>query len=94
MVFSMVCPGRLNPRDMLIITQYTSYSDWLFLYYLAKNMEPFVFQNLLTDLSNELRNSDYDDGEVLLRNPVFEKAIRQPTPNEVENIDEVDSKRA
>lgn len=95
----MVCPGRLNSRNIILITQHTSYSDWLFLYYLAKNMEPYVFQNLLTDLSNELRNNDYDDGEVLLRKPVLEKTIQQPiseksSTNQVENIDEVDSKKA
>lgn len=95
----MVCPGRLNARDILLITQYTYYSDWLFLYYLAKNMEPYVFRNLLTDLSSELRNGGFDENEELLRKPVLQQSIRQPiieTPSstKIESIDVVDSKSA
>lgn len=102
MVFSTVSPGRLNTRDMLIITQHTSYSDWLFLYYLAKNMESYVFQNLLSDLSNELRHNDYNDNdEVVLRKPFLGKYIikepiieEKPTHEMMESIDEVDFKKA
>lgn len=65
-VFSMACPGRLNPWDMLTVTQHSSFSDWIFLYYLAKNMEPYLFREMLIELANELRNDtiedDYDEG--------------------------------
>lgn len=57
-VFSMACPGRLNPWDMLTVTQHSSFSDWIFLYYLAKNMEPYLFRNMLIELANELREAD------------------------------------
>lgn len=64
-VFSMACPGRLNPWDMLTVTQHSSFSDWLFLYYLAKNMEPYLFRDMLIDLANELRQSeDASDNEL------------------------------
>lgn len=60
-VFAMACPGRLNPWDMLTVTQHSSFSDWVFLYYLAKNMEPYLFRNMLIELANELRESEEDD---------------------------------
>lgn len=60
-VFAMACPGRLNPWDMLTVTQHSSFSDWIFLYYLAKNMEPYLFRNMLIELANELRESEADD---------------------------------
>lgn len=54
-VFSTVCPGRLNPWDMLTVTRTFAFSDWLFLYYLAKNMEPFLFREMLVKIANEMR---------------------------------------
>lgn len=60
----MACPGRLNPWDMLTVTQHSSFSDWLFLYYLAKNMEPYLFRDMLIDLANELRQNDVSDNEL------------------------------
>ncbi len=50
---------------MLTVTQHSSFSDWLFLYYLAKNMEPYLFRDMLIDLANELRQSeDASDNEL------------------------------
>lgn len=60
----MACPGRLNPWDMLTVTQHSSFSDWLFLYYLAKNMEPYLFRDMLIELANELRQGDDSDNEL------------------------------
>lgn len=59
----MACPGRLNPWDMLTVTQHSSFSDWIFLYYLAKNMEPYLFREMLIDLANEMRQSDASDDD-------------------------------
>lgn len=56
----MACPGRLNPWDMLTVTRHSSFSDWIFLYYLAKNMEPYLFREMLIDLANELRVTEED----------------------------------
>lgn len=39
-----------------MITKNLSFSSWLFLYYLAKNMDSYVFKILLNDLAKELRN--------------------------------------
>lgn len=48
-VFSFVCPGKMNPWDMLVVTNEFYFSDWLFLYYLAKNMEPYLFRQMLLE---------------------------------------------
>lgn len=68
----MACPGRLNPWDMLTVTQHSSFSDWLFLYYLAKNMEPYLFRDMLIELANELRQSDVSDNEAAQEDDDFE----------------------
>lgn len=34
---------------MLVITKEFYFSDWLFLYYLARNMEPYLFRQMLLD---------------------------------------------
>lgn len=57
---------------MLIVTKHSSFSDWIFLYYLAKNMEPYIFRDMLIDLANELRllemNDDISDEDYGSRN--------------------------
>lgn len=45
----MVCPGKMNPWDMLVVTNEFHFSDWLFLYYLARNMEPYLFRQMLLE---------------------------------------------
>lgn len=61
LVFSTACPGRLNPWDMLTVTKCFAFSDWLFLYYLAKNMEPFIFREMLIKIAQELRGEETPD---------------------------------
>lgn len=34
---------------MLVVTKEFFFSDWLFLYYLAKNMEPYLFRKMLLE---------------------------------------------
>ncbi|CRK92218.1 CLUMA_CG005716, isoform A [Clunio marinus] len=48
-VFSFACPGKMNPWDMLVVTNEFFFSDWLFLYYLARNMKPYLFRQMLLD---------------------------------------------
>lgn len=62
MKFAQACPTRLHTNDLNTVLHQVSYSDWLFLSYLAKNMEPFVFQRLLSQLAmeyNEKCNGNY-----------------------------------
>lgn len=47
---------KLNPwDDIIIVTKHFSLSDWLFLYYIASNIEPFVFRNIIRELADEMR---------------------------------------
>lgn len=89
----MVCPGRLNPWDMIEVTRHSSFSDWIFLYYLAKNMEPYLFRNMLVDLARELKRADLTDApadDSPVRRMIDHRFQAENTDNE--NIDEVDSK--
>ncbi|KAG5674119.1 hypothetical protein PVAND_004104 [Polypedilum vanderplanki] len=48
-VFSLACPGKFNPWDIVTVTNEFYFSDWLFLYYLARNMEPYLFRQMLLE---------------------------------------------
>ncbi|XP_055548470.1 innexin inx7 isoform X2 [Wyeomyia smithii] len=45
-VFSFACPGNLSKSDIGILTRQYKFSDWLFLYYLARNMDAHLFKSL------------------------------------------------
>lgn len=93
LIFSMVSPGRINPWDMIEVTRHSSFSDWIFLYYLAKNMEPYLFQNMLVELARELKGADLSDvppAELSERRMLNNETITENVENE--NIDEVDHK--
>lgn len=53
-VFSMACPGKYNPWNVIRVTQEYHFGDWLFLYYIAKNLDNYVFKNLLEKLAQDL----------------------------------------
>lgn len=49
-------PGsRIDPVDLAIIARQTTYSDWLFMYYLSGNMDATVFRELLHNFATGLR---------------------------------------
>lgn len=54
LVFSMACPGKYNPWNVLAVTHECHYGDWVFLYYIAKNMDNYVFRELLVKLAGDL----------------------------------------
>lgn len=64
-VFSTACPGKLNPWKVLRVTRYCNFTDWLFLYYLSKNMDGYVFRELFIglaeDLDQETKNPPLND---------------------------------
>lgn len=55
LVFSMACPGRYNPWNVLAVTNECHYGDWVFLYYIAKNLDNYVFKELLQKLAEDLQ---------------------------------------
>ncbi|XP_017767584.1 PREDICTED: innexin inx7-like [Eufriesea mexicana] len=54
-VFSMACPGKYNPWNVLAVTHECHYGDWVFLYYIAKNLDNYIFKELLVKLAEELQ---------------------------------------
>lgn len=95
LVFSSTCPGRLNPKHLQTVVRHISYSDWLFLYYLAKNMEPYVFCDLLADLATEFRQNYIEEEETLKneRETLRVEDVGEKSTPKKESIDEVDLRR-
>ncbi|XP_033330437.2 innexin 7 [Megalopta genalis] len=54
-VFSIACPGKYNPWSMLTVTHEYHFGDWLFLYYIAKNLDNYVFKDLLQQLAEDMQ---------------------------------------
>lgn len=40
---------------MLVVTKQYSLSDWLFLYYIGVNLEPYVFRKVFLEIAEEIR---------------------------------------
>lgn len=62
---------RLNPWDVLVVTKKYSLSDWLFLYYIGVNLEPYVFRKVFLEIADEIRTptnttSEEDEGSIEL----------------------------
>lgn len=87
-IFSSACPGRINCRQLTIVLENISFSDWIFLYYLAKNMDSVLFCDLLSDLAVEFQQNHVDERETLRMDDFGERSTY-----EKESIDEVDLRR-
>ncbi|XP_061717961.1 innexin inx7-like [Cydia pomonella] len=58
LMFRQVTGGKFNPYNVISVVNGCQYGDWLFLYYLAKNMQGFVFRELFARLAEELEKRD------------------------------------
>lgn len=72
LVFSMACPGKYNPWNVLKVTHEYYFGDWLFLYYIAKNLDNYVFKELLQKLAEDLENRRHARFKML---PPFEQSL-------------------
>lgn len=54
-VFQMACPGKYNPWSVLTVTHECHFGDWLFLYYIAKNLDNYVFKDFLLQLAEDVQ---------------------------------------
>ncbi|KAL1491940.1 hypothetical protein ABEB36_012457 [Hypothenemus hampei] len=61
-VFANSCPGKINPWDVITVSRYRSYTDWLFLKYMSKNLDGLVFREIIIDLAKDLEN-EYENEE-------------------------------
>lgn len=58
LVFANTCPGKINPWDVLTVSRYCSYTDWLFLKYLSKNLDGLVFREIIIGLAEQLEDEN------------------------------------
>ncbi|KAL0850612.1 hypothetical protein ABMA28_012371 [Loxostege sticticalis] len=57
-MFRHATNGKFNPYNVIRVVNGCQFGDWLFLYYLAKNMSGMVFQQLFVGLAEELEKRD------------------------------------
>ncbi|XP_053601942.1 innexin inx7-like [Plodia interpunctella] len=60
LLYRRVTPGRLHVDVIAYVIKRCHYADWLFLYYLAKNMPGFLFEELFNRLYDELKQQEGD----------------------------------
>ncbi|XP_072935359.1 innexin inx7 [Epargyreus clarus] len=58
LVFRSVSSSKFNPYNVIKVVNGCQFGDWLFLYYLAKNMKAIVFQELYARLAEELEKRE------------------------------------
>ncbi|XP_050553199.1 innexin inx7-like [Spodoptera frugiperda] len=58
MMFQRATDAKFDPMNVIHIVNGCQFADWLFLYYLAKNMQGAVFKELFTRLANELAKKE------------------------------------
>lgn len=54
LVFSFTTPIKLNAWKLYIVNNNCSYTDWLFLRYLSKNMDERLFKDFLESLAKDM----------------------------------------
>lgn len=90
-LFSYASPGRLNHHDIDVVTENCTFSNWLFLYYLAANMDPALFRNFLGQLAQEFDTSDrYSEVEDNEANQQSEDDDNRSSRTSLSNVDRVD----
>lgn len=56
--FNLAAKSKLDPKDLVTVAQNHTYGEWLFFGYLASNMNGRLFKDLLTNMADQIRNSD------------------------------------
>lgn len=59
-VFSAISPGMLNLHDLLFITERLTFSNWMFLYYLGRNMDRHLFRSLFRGIVQRLDETQHE----------------------------------
>jgi hypothetical protein len=95
-IFSFACPGKMNPWDMCVVTNEFFFSDWLFLYYLARNMEPYLFRQMLLEhiipeIQSERNSMIYSHGSVSSLNVSEAEKLSNFPADEVDKLSDAHS---
>ncbi|CAB3221536.1 unnamed protein product [Arctia plantaginis] len=73
--------GKFEPINVIRVVNGCQFGDWLFLYYLAKNMEGIIFQQLLVTLAKELQASEIPSNGVGNEEPGADDPVLMDTVN-------------
>ncbi|XP_045760369.1 innexin inx7-like [Maniola jurtina] len=63
LMFRHASHRKFNPYNVIQVVNGCQFGDWLFLYYLAKNMKGIVFQQLFEHLAEELQKREVPYGQ-------------------------------
>lgn len=77
-VFKFACPGKYNPWSVLTVTHEYHFGDWLFLYYIAKNLDNYVFKDLIQQLAEDMQEKKRIRAQV--SHPEEEPLTKNPDP--------------
>ncbi|XP_013187972.1 innexin inx7 [Amyelois transitella] len=58
LLFKQVTSSKFNPHNVIRVVNGCEFADWLFLYYLAKNMQGAIFEQLFRTLAEELEKRE------------------------------------
>lgn len=64
-LFAMHCPGELNPWQVLYVTKECHFADWLFLYYLSKNMDGLIFKRLFVGMAERIDSMNREESPLV-----------------------------
>lgn len=92
-IFSYASPGRLNRNDVEIVTRKCSYSNWLFLYCLASNLDPYVFRQVLSHLAEQFAEYDQEASDNEANQQSEKHVYKDPQFPHTSSIDTVDGER-
>lgn len=67
-LFTFACPGHLNQHHIKTVIKKLPFSSWLFLYYLAKNMDTALFKQFLKELADEIEARGDESSSLLKKN--------------------------
>ena len=93
----------MNPWDMLIVTNEFYFSDWLFLYYLAKNMEPYLFRQMLlehiipeiqSEKNSMIYGQEMDDDDITELNDKEGLKVNEDIESDVDSLQSNDMENA
>uniref|UniRef100_A0A336MRI1 Innexin n=1 Tax=Culicoides sonorensis TaxID=179676 RepID=A0A336MRI1_CULSO len=85
---------RFNPWDVLVVTRQYSLSDWLFLYYIGVNLEPYIFRKLFLEIAEEIRTptiTSSEDDETFELNDMNSDDKKSPYAPLQQNLQEMEN---
>lgn len=74
-------PGRLDDKEISLVVRKCNFSNWMFLFFLRKNLSEFLFNKVITHLASEFPDEERENNS---------NAAIDPSHTQTMRIDEVD----